>query len=307
MLIDKALYTRIQAKKKELDSLRPFPKAALLRLKQNFDFLATYNSNAIEGNTLTLSETRLVVEEGITIGGKSMREHFEAINHKHAIDFIDEFVRKKVRLNKDFLCRLNCIILNEIEDDEKGIYRKRRVWIEGASFVPAMPSLVPKLMKNYFAWLGKNKRKLNPVELAAIAHEKFVFIHPFIDGNGRIARLLTNVILMQDGYPPAIILKIDRKKYIRALERAHNDDYAPFVNFIARAVERSLVMYLEALKTSGHEEYVSLSEATRYCGYSQEYLSLLARKGRLEAVKFGRNWMTTKRAVKDYLKGLDRQ
>lgn len=303
MFIDKEVYQRIIKKKKELDRLRPFSNAALKQLKKRFDVLAAYNSNAIEGNTLTLSETRFVIEEGITIGGKSVKEHFEAINHKKAVDFIEDFVKKKEQISKEFLCRLNSLILNEIEEEEKGVYRKRKVWIEGASFVPPMPSIVPGLMDDFLIWLRKNKEKLNAVELSAIAHEKLVFIHPFIDGNGRVARLLTSLILMKGGYPPVIILKTERKKYIRTLEQAHNENYAPFVNFIGRCLERSLVMYLQALETSNKKDggYISLTEASKLTPYSQEYLSLLARKGKLETVKFGRNWKTTRKAVEEYL------
>jgi len=300
MLINNRLYIRIEQKKAELDSLRPFPKTALGRLRERFALLITYNSNAIEGNTLSLSETRMVIEDGITIGGRSVRDHFEAINHKKAIDYLETLSR--VKINEAHLCKLNNIILNNVEEEERGIYRKRKVWVEGASFVPAMPALVPKLMKQFYAWFNRNK--LNTIELSAIAHEKLVFIHPFIDGNGRVARLLTNLILMQKGYPPALILKTERKKYIRTLEQAHNEQYQPFVDFIGRAVERSLIMYLEALKIPSEEDekYILLSEACKTTPYSQEYLSYLARTGKLEAVKFGRNWMTTDKAVSDYIK-----
>ncbi|MBI5002261.1 Fic family protein [Candidatus Woesearchaeota archaeon] len=300
--MNEELYRRIKQKKKQLDNLRPFPKTALERLKDRLRLLFTYNSNAIEGNTLTLSETKLVVQEGITIGGKSLREHNEAINHQKAIEFIEQAVTEKKQITEELLCELHGIILGNIEEEEKGMYRKRKVWIEGASFVPAKPDLVPKLMKDFFVWLNTNPEKLNEIELAAIAHEKFVFIHPFIDGNGRVGRLLTSLMLMQKGFPPLIVLKTERQKYIRVLEAAHNEKYESLVNFMGRCLERSLVMYLEALETKIKEnkEYISLQEATKYCDYSQEYLSLLARRGLLEAVKFQRDWMTTREAIKEY-------
>ena len=305
MIINKELYERIIRKKKELDNLRPFSKASLKRLKENFDIESTYNSNAIEGNTLTKSETRLVIEEGITIGGKSVREHFEAINHKKAIDFIESIVKEKKTITKDIICKINSLVLDNIEEEEKGIYRLRKVHIEGASFIPPKPDLIPKLMEEFLKWLNENKNKINTVDFVALAHEKFVFIHPFIDGNGRVARLLINLILMQKGFPPSVILKTERKKYIRTLEEAHNEDYAPFVNFIARNMERSLSLWIDALKIpikGNNEEYISLAEASKICPYSQEYLSLLARKGRLETIKLGRNWVTTRKAVKEYMK-----
>ncbi len=304
MLISEELYNRIQEKKKQLDTLRPFPKTALERLQERLRLLFTYNSNAIEGNTLTLSETKLVVQEGITIGGKSLREHNEAINHQKAIEFIEHVVTEKKQITEELLCQIHGIILSNIEEEEKGIYRKRKVWIEGASFVPAKPDLVPKLMKDFFIWLETNPEKLNEVERAAVAHEKFVFIHPFIDGNGRVGRLLTSLMLMQKGFPPLIILKTERQKYIRVLEAAHNEKYEPLVNFMGKCLERSLAMYLDALQTkiAENQEYISLQEATKYCNYSQEYLSLLARKGILEAVKFQRDWMTTRKAIEAYVK-----
>lgn len=304
MLINQELYNRILQKKKQLEALRPFPKTALERLRGHFRILFTYNSNAIEGNTLTLSETKLVVQEGITIGGKSLREHNEAINHQKAIEFIEQIVSEKKQITEELICQIHGIILNSIEEEEKGIYRKRKVWVEGASFFPAKPDMIPNLMKNFFVWLQTNPEKLNEIEQAALAHERFVFIHPFIDGNGRVGRLLTSLMLMQKGFPPLIILKIERQKYIRTLEAVHNGNYIPFVNFMGRCLERSLAMYLDALqtKTTENEEYISLQEATKYCNYSQEYLSLMARKGLLEAVKFQRNWMTTRKAVEEYVK-----
>lgn len=304
MLLEKELHSRIETKKKILNKLRPFPPHALARLKNELAIQNTYNSNAIEGSTLTASETRLVIEEGITIGGKTLKEHEEAIGHKKAIDFIEKTIKtNQAQITKNLICKLHSIIMNGILDDEVGAYRLRKVWIEGASFVPAMPSLVPGLMKDFLKWLTKNPDRLSPVELCAMAHQRFVFIHPFIDGNGRIARLLMNIILMKKGYPPAIILKNERKKYIRTLELAHNARPKAFVNFIGRSVERSLLIYLDAFQTNA-EKYITLSEAAKNTPYSQEYLSLLARKGRLEALKHKRNWLTTKKAVRSYLESV---
>lgn len=302
MFLQENLWERIEKKKKRLQALRPFPEAALKRLQERFRVLLTYNSNAIEGNTLSISETKLVIEEGITIGGKTLREHNEAINHQKALLFLETIISKKQQITEELLCNLHSIILENIIDEEKGIYRKRNVWVEGASFLPPKPALLPQKMKEFFFWLQTNPDKLNPVELAAFAHEKLTFIHPFIDGNGRIARLLTSLLVMQKGYPPVLILKTERQKYIRTLENAHQERYAPFVHFIARSLERSLDMYLDALQPAEKtNEYISLQEATKYCFYSQEYLSLLARKGLLESVQFGRNWMTTKKAVEAYV------
>jgi len=143
-------------------------------------------------------------------------------------------------------------------------------------------------------------------ELAAYAHYKFVCIHPFVDGNGRTARLIMNLILMQNGYPPAVILNVDRKKYYRVLKQADLDKPQEFVDFIGRSIERSLIIYLNSIKPEqdiqAHQGYISLKEATNYCDYSLEYLSFLARTGKLPAVKFQRNWMTTREAIEEYKK-----
>jgi Fic family protein len=303
-MIERELLQRIQSKKKELDSLRPFPNSALQRLLKNMQVEMTYNSNAIEGNTLTLSETRQVIEEGITIGGKSMREHFEATNYKKAIDFVETVVKDKGKVTKEVLCQLNHFILDNIEDEEKGIYRLRRVYVQGACFVPAKPDLVPALMQKFLRWIHTNPKKLDIVSFVALTHETFTFIHPFIDGNGRCARLLTNVQLMQKGYPPITFLKTERKKYIRTLDLAHDEKPIQFVQFVGRCMERSLDLWIDALKipdSSGEEDLISLLEATKYCDYSQEYLSLLARKGKLQSVKRSRNWLTTKKWVDEYV------
>jgi Fic family protein len=302
MIVDKIIYERILKKKKELDSLRPFSKASLNRLKENFNVEATYNSNAIEGNSLTKSETRLVIEEGITIGGKSIREHFEAINHNEAINYIEKLASKNAKITKETICKLNDIILTNIEKEEKGIYRLRKVHIEGACFIPPMPKLIPKQMDDFILWLDNNK-KMNIVDYIALAHEKFTFIHPFIDGNGRCARLLINLLLMQKGYPPIVILKNERAKYIRTLDLAHDNKYIAFVNFIGRNIERALVLWIDVLKIQDNpeDEYKLLSEFAKKSIYSQEYLSLLARKGKLESIKKGRNWLTTRKALDDYI------
>ncbi len=301
MIIANELLERILLKKNTLDAFRPFPKAALARLRENFIVDATYNSNAIEGNTLNKSETKLVLEEGITIGGKSMREHFEAVNHKEALSFVENIVTKKQPITKEILCYLNKIILTNIEDEEKGIYRLRRVHIAGASIIPPMPSLVPSLMEKFLRWLNYEKESM--VDFVALSHEKFLSIHPFIDGNGRVGRLLMSLILMQQGYPPIVILKTERAKYIKTLDNAHKENSTPFVNFIGRNIERSLMLWIDALQLPGKDsdkELIPLSEAAKDSPYSQEYLSLLARKGILESVKKNRNWLTTKRAVQKY-------
>ncbi len=299
MLIEENLLERIESKKRLLDSLRPLPKQVLEKLQKQFEIELTYNSNAIEGNTLTLQETKLILERGITIKGKSLREHLEVINHKEALILLERFVKKKAPLSEEIIKQIHKAILTKINEEEAGQYRKLNVRSLGAAKSPPQYIKVPKLMANFINNIQKSK-ELHIIELAAKTHYELVEIHPFFDGNGRTARLAMNLILMQYGYPITIILSNDRKKYYEVLKKADLGDIKPFVKFVGRMVERSLSLYLTTFRKD--MEFVPLKEATKYCPYSQEYLSLLARKGTLDAIKIGRNWFTTKKAIDKYLK-----
>jgi Fic family protein len=305
MLINIELYNRIIDKKKQLDKLRPFPKSALVKLKERIVLEWTYNSDAIEGSSLTLKETKLVLEDGLTIKGKSLKEHLEAINHKEAIEFVEALVSKKSRIGILAIRQIHSIILTKIDDKEAGKYRDVAVTISGSSHKLPEAISVPHLMSDFNKWLKSKKSKPNIIEYATLAHFKLVHIHPFVDGNGRTARLLTNLILMKYGFPPTVVLKIDRKKYYDCLEKAHKGNLKDFVNFIARSLERSLTIWIEAVKPEinkkPNEKYLPISEVYKDTPYSQEYISLLARRGKVEAVKFGRNWYMTKDAARKYL------
>jgi Fic family protein len=303
-ILNPDLLKSIEGKKRELDSLRPFSAEITRKLEEQFIVEWTYNSNAIEGNTLTLKETELVINRGLTIGKKSLSEHFEAINHKEGIQYLYDFVKKKKELSEDTILALHKIILKNIDDTEAGHYRTSNVVITGAVHIPPSAIKIKKLMSEFFEWYYKNKKKLSIAELAAWVHYKIVHIHPFIDGNGRTARLLMNLILIQNGYPSAVILNVDRQKYYRALKDADKEKYNGFMNFIGRSIERSLLIYLNALKSKGDKKdkygYISLQEASQLCDYGIEYLSFLARTGKLQAVKIRRNWMTTREALLEY-------
>ena len=164
---------------------------------------------------------------------------------------------------------------------------------------------MPQLIDEWAGWLLEEQHNLHPVELEALAHHRLVAIHPFVDGNGRTARLVMNLLLMQQGYPPTVILRANRKQYYSVLAQADHDNLSPLANFVARAVERSLTLYLEACtpvskQPEKEDQWIPLREATHGSPYSQEYLSLLARLGRLEAIKRGRIWYTTRKAIKAY-------
>src|SRR3989344_136247 len=293
MLVDEKIYERIIRKKDELERLRPFDQAALHKLQETFRVELTYNSNAIEGNSLSLSETKLVLEEGVTIGGKTLKEHLEAINHSKAIDFVESLVHKREITEADVL-NIHAIILDKINPPNAGFYRSGSVRISGTAYTPPNAAKVPGLIQEVYRLL--NTKSGEPIEIAAIIHQKFVDIHPFIDGNGRTVRLLLNLYLMRNGYPPVILLKVERKKYILTIMKGQLErNFKPFVNFVAKAVERSLDIYLDALGIS-QKDYLTLSQAAKISKnrYSEEYLSLLARTGKIGAVKFGRNWRITR-------------
>jgi Fic family protein len=305
VIISPELLKSIEGKKRELDKLRPLSPEIVRKLQEQFLVEWTYNSNAIEGNTLTLQETELVINRGLTIGNKTLKEHFEAINHKEGINLLYDFVKKKKALDEDSILQIHKIILKNIDDAEAGRYRKSNVMILGAAHIPPSSIKIPRLMDEFIQWYYQHKNKLSVTELAIWVHYKLVHIHPFIDGNGRTARLLMNLILLQHGYPPAVILKVDRKKYYRVLKEADRERYNNYFDFMARSIERSLLIYLNAYKSKNDVEdrfgYIRLSEAANLCDYGIEYLSYLARTGRLAAIKVGRNWMTTREAIIDYV------
>ncbi|GHU07508.1 cell division protein Fic [Spirochaetia bacterium] len=309
------LLKSIEGKKRELDAFRPFSPEIVRKLDEQFTLEWTYNSNAIEGNTLTLQETELVINRGITIGNKSLKEHFEAINHKDGIQFLYNFIKKKQELDENIILEIHKIILKNISDADAGHYRNANVMIVGAVHLPPSAMKIPRLMLEFMEWYYENKTKMSIVELAAWIHYKIVYIHPFIDGNGRTARLLMNLILIQNGYPPAVILNIDRKKYYRVLKEADRGKNSNYLDFIGRSVERSLLIYLNTFKsqravlakadsasdTDDKYGYISLRQASELCEYSIEYLSYLSRAGLLKSIKIKRNWLTTREAVMDYI------
>lgn len=304
-MLNPRLLARIDDKKSKLDSLRPLPSAAMNRLKEQFTVEWIYNSNAIEGNTLTLRETQLILETGLTIGGKSLREHFEVTNHKDAIEYVESLADQKQPISAFHVRQIHKLVLSQIDNENAGQYRKTEVRIAGAKHIPSEAWDIPQQMTDWENWLKEAEKNIHPIELAARAHHKLTAIHPFIDGNGRTTRLVMNLILFRHGYPPAVILRVNRKQYYQVLMQADTGKPVPFVNFVGRSVERSLTLYLEACapktkRPSANEQWIPLAQAAKGTTYSQEYLSLLARQGRIEAIKRGRNWYTTRKAVKEY-------
>jgi Fic family protein len=310
-MLEQRLSQRINDKKARLDVLRPLPTGVLTRLRQNLDLEWIYNSNAIEGSTLTLQETRLILETGLTIGGKSLREHFEVTNHRDAIAYVEDLVSQAAEITPHHVRQLHKLVLTQIDDEHGGQYRVTPVRIAGADHTPPDAWEIPRLMTEWGDWLAQVGAEQHSVIIAALAHHRLAAIHPFVDGNGRTARLVMNLILMKQGYPPTVIERVNRKQYYRVLAHADDGQFRPLVNFIGRAVEGSLTLYLEACppKTSPPQDdeiWIPLREAAEGTPYSQDYLSLLARKGRLEAIKQGRNWYTSRLAVQEYMHSINK-
>ncbi len=296
------LLTRIKHKKLILDHARPLPSSALVRIKQDLALEWTYHSNGIEGNSLTLVETRVVLEDGMTIGGKSLKEHFEAINHAEAISYLEELIHPNYELQMIDLLKIHEFILNHIDKEFAGRFRNGIVRIVGANFSPPNPNHISHMLHELIVYSNTNPQELDPIILSVIFHHRFVWIHPFFNGNGRIGRLALNLLLMKYGYPPAIILKNDRKKYYSALDQANKGDYEKLTLIILQALERSLNMYINIIPNA-YDEYQSISSIVeeKDIPYGFEYISLLARSGKINAFKEGRNWLTSKKAILDYM------
>jgi cell filamentation protein, protein adenylyltransferase len=297
--LNRRVYVRILAKKKKLDAARPLPPSVAAQIARTMRVEYTYNSNAIEGNTLTLNETKIVIEDGITVGGKPLREIQEVKNHPEAIGYVEEVGNSKELIEQQILT-IHQIIMKDVVEDA-GRYRTGMVTISGSNYMPPPPHDIPFQMQDMIGRYNRNIEELSPIELAAWLHHRFVQIHPFRDGNGRVARLLMNLTLLRHGYPMAVIRKVDRKKYYDALQKADNGKLAPLSNFIASSVEQSLDDYLRAIDPNA-EPLISIREASKGTRFSQEYLSLLVRTRRIPARKIGKNWMVTRKDVREYAK-----
>jgi Fic family protein len=249
----------INALKNELDGLRPLKPEQIRNLKNLFDVEFTYNSTAIEGNTFSYQETKIVLLDGITIGGKPVREHLEIINHKEAIDYIEELAGKKtLEIRRSDILNIHSIVLQGIDPKNAGKYRTAPVYVllkNGTKHMFCDPLLINDEMDAFFDWFfsalpdRESTYNEHPVVTAAEAHTRFVSIHPFIDGNGRTARLIMNLILLQNGYVPAIIKNSERVKYLDALEQWQtNNKKEDFYDMIIECEKESLETYIKTIK-----------------------------------------------------------
>jgi len=239
---------QIDILKNEISQLRPLSQREIIKLKEYYKIGLTYTSNALEGNFLTESETKIVIEDGITIGGKSLKDHYEVVGHAQAYDFLYKLVNKKNIEEKDIL-ELHRLFYYRIDELNAGKYRQEQVYISGTDFLPPKPEAVFGLMKDFIQNIIKLEKELHPIEFAAKFHLDFVTIHPFIDGNGRCARLLMNLVLLRFGYVITIIPAILRHDYIEAIKKSQKMKAdKPFVDFISCMVYESMKDYLRLVK-----------------------------------------------------------
>ncbi len=247
----------------KLAALRPFPKETLQSLRDYYRVGLTYTSNALEGNSLTESETKVVIEDGLTIGGKPLRDIYEATGHAKAYDFLYEISKNRPVSEADIL-ELHRLFYQQIDKDNAGVWRKVRVFLSGSRRVLPAPEQVPALMADFVRWMAAHEGKLHPVEFAALVHRKFVFVHPFVDGNGRMARLLMNLALLRAGWTIAVIPPVCRHDYIASLSKAGRSP-REFILFVR---DRVVETQRELLRLMGQSTIVKTDEGVN--GHSDE-------------------------------------
>lgn len=241
-----SLFETIDAMKAELDRRRPLTTGELKRLQDEFLVEFTYNSNAIEGNTLTLQETALALE-GVTIDRKPLKDHLEAVGHRDAFLYVTSLVSNKVPISERIIREIHALVLMNRPED-KGVYRRIPVKIMGAYHEPPQPYLVPVQMERLVADLSHDNR--HTIEKAALFHLNFEGIHPFIDGNGRTGRLILNLMLMQAGYPPIDVKFADRRKYYACFDSYYQEqDASAMVTMVGDYVRERLHQYLSLLQS----------------------------------------------------------
>lgn len=247
-----------------------------------------YTSNAIEGNTLTRKETEMAIEEKITSGAKPINDYLEAINHAKAFEFIKTSAKNNIKIDENYILQIHKIILSGIDDTNAGFYRSVRVRISGSQTILPNPLKVPDLMKDFSEWLVK---KDNDMLMKAIeAHYRLVTIHPFIDGNGRTARLLLNSMLLENGYVPIIIRTIDRRRYLSALETYQTKENSePYYKFMLSAMNRSLKMMIDLLdvnKPEPDKSLLTISKFAKLCNVPVSSLRYWMQIGKIRPVAF---------------------
>jgi Fic family protein len=244
-------FDRIEELLRELNSYKPLTEGELLRSREEFLINFTYNSNAIEGNTLTLQETALIIKEGITIDKKPLKDHLEAVGHKEAWLYVEELIKQKVQLSEKVIKEIHSLVMMDRRED-RGVYRRVPVTIMGAVHTPPQPYLVPSQMEQLITRYQQKMSSLHVVERVSLFHLEFEAIHPFIDGNGRTGRLLLNLELMKEGYPPINIKFGDRRRYYDCFTSYHSygKDPSEMISLVKQYLEEELTRYVEIVRTA---------------------------------------------------------
>ncbi len=286
-----------EAQQQQLWAYRPLSKETLQSLREYYRVGLTYTSNAIEGNSLTESETKVIIEDGLTIEGKPLREIYEAVGHAKAYDYLCD-LSHDAPLTEETVCAIHRLFYQQIDSDRAGQYRHVPVFISGSSFAVAPVTEIPKRMRQLMQWYMAHEGKLHPVVLAAELHKRFVYIHPFVDGNGRVARLLMNLALMRNDYNIAIIPAITRSEYVSSLEQSHSDDTI-FQQFIA---DRVMMTQLDILRL-----FQSSQPQPSQQPFEQVLFSLISRTPGLNAPTLSNRLSRSLRTTQRYLKVLTEQ
>jgi len=233
--------------KAKIDAYRPLDENIVKQIQEYYRIGLTYSSNAIEGNTLDLAETKVVLEDGLTINGKPMKDHLETLGHSDAFYELLNLAKADT-ITEDNIKYLHKLFYRRIDEENAGQYRKKCVIVTGSDIEFPKPAELNAKMGEFISSMSEIKVRLHPVEFAAMLHAKFVNIHPFIDGNGRVARLLMNLALLQAGYNITIIPPAVRADYIRALQESNHNRFTPFVNFVSEMVLESQKEYLKIIE-----------------------------------------------------------
>jgi Fic family protein len=238
---------RINDKLTRLNGLRPLTSGEAARLREEFLIEFTYDSNAIEGNTLTLQETALVIKEGITIDQKPLKDHLEVVGHKDAYEYVLQLIQEKIPFSERIIKEIHTLVLMN-QPQDRGVYRRVPVRIVGATHEPPQPYLVPIQMEQLLMDYPKMIKNMHPVVSVAVFHLLFEGIHPFIDGNGRTGRLILNFELLKQGFPPINIKFADRKKYYQCFNKFYETKSPEMmVQLVAVYAEKELDRYIEIL------------------------------------------------------------
>ena len=255
------LYKKADRYKARIDSARPLTESEAKNLNDYFKIGLTFSSNAIEGNTLTISETKVLLEDGLTVGGKPIRDYYEATGHGKAYDYMLTLAKNRdAFLAEDQILKLHKLFYALVDEENAGTYRRERVFITGTDYTPPAPDKVPAAIKKHISEMKALRGTVHPIEYAALLHKGLVDVHPFVDGNGRTARLLMNLALIQDGYGIAIIPPVRRGEYIdalRASQRAKKPDNTAFLSLIAECVIETQKDYCRLLDLPVRDDVTS--------------------------------------------------